>query len=491
MVRRKVEIDDVAIVGAGLAGLSVAYRLGASGRALSVYDARDGVGGRLGGATFACGGGVADLGAYSHSDAHVGVCGLADHLGVARTPIEIVRRRTHLGVTCEGKDEADAGARLLAALDEILPGLTREWPWGDAAARRQADIALRSVQVGGAPLHDWGLRTLLFEAMGARGFATMTAGLGSDAAFANVNAYDAISTLLWEAHPGQRHFRMRDGYGALADALVRRLGENVRLRLAHRLCAVARDEVGVQLTFRTQGRAVTRRARAVVLAVPRRPLETLARGGDVFGAAAAADFSAVEVASACKLFLRFDTSWWRAPHATMGAGAHGGEIIDAAYTDLPMRQCYFPPSAPDARGGVVMAAYADGAAYDFWAGFAPRAQASAGPAPERMIAAALAQLRALFPDASIPAPVESVFVDWGRAPHDGAWHAWRPGVRSWEVRERLRKPVADLPLFVCGEAFAQRQGWCEGALNNAEMMLERHFGLSRPDWARSQSPLEY
>ena len=47
---------------------------------------------------------------------------------------------------------------------------------------------------------------------------------------------------------------------------------------------------------------------------------------------------------------------------------------------------------------------------------------------------------------------------------------------------RLRKPVPDANVYVCGEAFSSNQGWAEGALNTAERMLEDHFGLKRPTW---------
>jgi hypothetical protein len=36
---------------------------------------------------------------------------------------------------------------------------------------------------------------------------------------------------------------------------------------------------------------------------------------------------------------------------------------------------------------------------------------------------------------------------------------------------------ADLPLYICGEAYSDAQGWVEGALQTADLMLAK-FGLS-------------
>ncbi len=37
-------------------------------------------------------------------------------------------------------------------------------------------------------------------------------------------------------------------------------------------------------------------------------------------------------------------------------------------------------------------------------------------------------------------------------------------------------------VYVCGEAYSIGQGWVEGALQTAELMLKEHFGLKRPDF---------
>ena len=84
-------------------------------------------------------------------------------------------------------------------------------------------------------------------------------------------------------------------------------------------------------------------------------------------------------------------------------------------------------------------------------------------------------------DADAPAPKGALFFDWGSDPYGAAWHGWAPHFKSWEVRPWMRQQNPGLDLFICGEAYAQRSGWVEGAINSAEKTLER-FGLKRPEW---------
>jgi len=39
-----------------------------------------------------------------------------------------------------------------------------------------------------------------------------------------------------------------------------------------------------------------------------------------------------------------------------------------------------------------------------------------------------------------------------------------------------------LPVHVCGEAYSQEQGWVEGALQTAEIMLTKYFSLPPRAW---------
>ena len=92
------------------------------------------------------------------------------------------------------------------------------------------------------------------------------------------------------------------------------------------------------------------------------------------------------------------------------------------------------------------------------------------------------ELRELHADARIPEPTSAYFTNWVQDPYGAAYHFWQVGAKSWEVMPRMRKPFRDANLYVCGSAWSTGQGWVYGALTQAELMLEEHFGLSRPKW---------
>jgi len=54
-------------------------------------------------------------------------------------------------------------------------------------------------------------------------------------------------------------------------------------------------------------------------------------------------------------------------------------------------------------------------------------------------------------------------------------HQWGLHARDNEVIEDLVNPFPD--LYTCGEAFSDYQGWVEGALRSADLVLKRGFDL--------------
>src|SRR5262249_38985363 len=85
----------------------------------------------------------------------------------------------------------------------------------------------------------------------------------------------------------------------------------------------------------------------------------------------------------------------------------------------------------------------------------------------------------LMHDLAVPAPIGAMFVDWSRDPYGAGWHAWSPSVDSAAARTEIRSPAK--ALYICGEAYAERHGWVEGALNSAETVVQL-LGAGRPSW---------
>ena len=80
------------------------------------------------------------------------------------------------------------------------------------------------------------------------------------------------------------------------------------------------------------------------------------------------------------------------------------------------------------------------------------------------------------------APLAARFQDWSADPYGGGWHYYARGHDGLEDSAAMLNPLPGRNLYVCGEAYSLDQGWVEGALERAEAVLQRHFGLSAPLW---------
>jgi lysine 2-monooxygenase len=90
----------------------------------------------------------------------------------------------------------------------------------------------------------------------------------------------------------------------------------------------------------------------------------------------------------------------------------------------------------------------------------------------------MADLPVLDPltDPFIP-PYAAVFRDWTQDPFGGGWHFWKIGFDSKQVMRRMQRPLPEASLYICGEAWSTQQGWVEGALETADIVLEEQLHL--------------
>jgi len=99
-------------------------------------------------------------------------------------------------------------------------------------------------------------------------------------------------------------------------------------------------------------------------------------------------------------------------------------------------------------------------------------------APRRMVDEIARQLQQMHGLDYTPRVKSAAFRDWGEDPYGGGWNSWNIGVRSWEVRDQITYPIPGTPLYICGEAYSDAQGWVEGALQTAEIMLGKFLASS-------------
>jgi hypothetical protein len=140
-----------------------------------------------------------------------------------------------------------------------------------------------------------------------------------------------------------------------------------------------------------------------------------------------------------------------------------------------------------ANGHGVLMMYCCGSSTSWWRGAA--AAAPSDSAGFQWLAADSPVVREVHREAQrvyaqdAPAPLAGCLQDWSAEPYGGAWHYWALGRDGGSLADEMVKPVADRELYVCGEAYAwPQQAWAEGAIERAEFMLQRHFGLAPPKW---------
>jgi monoamine oxidase len=348
-----------------------------------------------------------------------------------------------------------------ATLTKLAPQALDSIAAADVAAATQI---LRRIEIDGRALWRWPIGPLLERLWSPEQVRRARASHGCTSNFGAANAFDTLLTAAWEGAPGQSFYRFDGGAGRFACSLAEASPGVLRFT-HHRLIAIGRCGDTFVLSFSTPAGLRHIQAGLVILALPRLALSRIAFGDDIVGAAFHRDLAQIADVPAFKLFLEFDRRWWDELPFALKYGDLG-----AVFTQLAAQQNYFENSA---GRHWMLGVFADGENAGYWRslleadeGATPANGAPMGAAPVHLIAAAHRHLEVMY--GRVPAPRRGVYADWS-----AGWHAWRPGARSWEVRERLSQPNSNLPLFICGELLAEHAGWMESALNNAEEMLER------------------
>ena len=506
---------DVAVVGAGMSGLYSAWRLlgdapaGARPR-ITVFEGSHRVGGRLlsvtppGMPNTRC-----ELGGMRFRSRHVLVNELVKRFAIATEPMPVSEpdNIAYLrGQWLRQKELSDPGKipyhlraverdllpqnLLMVALKQIVPNCEALAGQDFAALQKE----MQTATFDGEPLHTLGFWNVLARILSPDAYAFVRDSGGYDCLVSNWSAADAIPFILADFGQGVSYSRFTDGFDRIPQRLaaeVQALGGQVQLGACLRSFDVLTGDDGqpqVRLRF-VDGSE--RRARRRVLAMPRRSLELLEPSGPVLAKSnhrVRALIESVEPIPLFKVFACYPYPWWQAVKVSSGR----------ALTDLPIRQCYYwgvePRDANTDGNAALLASYDDDLNVSFWAGLrrthAPQSAWPPGPhqathagqwqgyaAPPAMLAEVHRQLVQMHGVSYAPQPYAAAYRDWSEDPYGGGVNFWRIHARSWEVVPAIIHPEPAAPVYICGEAYSHEQGWVEGALQTAELMLTGHFGL--------------
>jgi monoamine oxidase len=420
---------DVVVLGAGIAGLAAAERLGATGRRVVVLEARDRIGGRI------------------HTVDDPGL-NLPVELGaefVHGRPPALVELIRETGLTLEAVSDdhrRGAGARPDRTGARRMPDIRASLPTLLEAGRAGPDCPVADlIREHGALLPPGELEGVIRYLEGFH--AADLSRMGTRALAENESAED---------DDGDSPHRIREGYGAL----VRRLADRwdharVDVRLGAVVTAIGWRAGSVRVAvLASDGGTEEVAAPRAVIALPLTVLKRLVVGG---GAGALEPrppgwvdaLGALEMGAALRVVIGFDDRWW-APD-----GKPGPTFVHGGPEPFPVWWSALPAYSPVLTG---------------WAG-GPRAAALTGRGEAALLRAALDSLASVFGRdvAELRSRSRLAYAhDWSADPFAGGAYSYG-GVGAIEARRALVEPVAGT-LFLAGEAVAQhgRNATVHGAL---------------------------
>ena len=477
--------NDVAIVGAGIAGTYIGDRLKRARPewSVAIFERTDRIGGRLRSVPIAGLDRPIELGGMRFMSSHRRVASIVDDFALPTHPFDRSdgQERAFLrGVLARGPGDPASGNNYRLGANERGRSAVELWQKGFERIvpnwqRLEHEDFVRLRAVGeylGRRVTDWSIGEVLRTSLSAEGWSYVRDAFGYDSGIRAFNATDFIEFLQSGGDPTAVAMTPDGGMESVPRSLAERFERaGGAIWLGHDVTSIEMTDGAVVLRF-SNGRSI--HAARIVVTAPVPALELLARTSPVlrhssFGQA----FVGVEGFPAMKLYLWYDQPWWRPTVSGI-----------RSVTDLPVRKVFYLDDRPDGPA-TLLAMYTDAIDVEPWLDLTDGTTDGA-PAPPAMLAEVQRCLREMHPDSAIPEPVGSALMHWGADPHEVGWHFWRGGVVSDEVLELAPQPEPSLPVYLAGEAFSRQQSWVEGALEAAEAALER---LLAPPSADSAAPL--
>jgi monoamine oxidase len=494
---------DVAIVGGGVSGAYTAWRLRSEAPQLRLrlFEMSDRIGGRLRSIAFPQAPHlVGEAGGMRFLESQKHVFPLVKTLGLPMRGYPITEPQDRLALRGRTFSYAEMGQPTKLYPYNIPPG--EQAPNSDfyirAVERIIPDVrrmtpdkwrAMRSTfRYKGRLLKDWAAWTLLSQVFSHEELAFIQDTGGYDDFILHGTALDQFDFIFLGDDESKPFFTIAGGYQKLPlmlAAQAMKLGAPIAMQ--SRLVSLALPErPGAPFTLAFEdrnGRSATVTAARVVLALPRHAIESIPESPARRDPHVAALLASVDPIPACKAFLLYPKPWWR------DLGIAGGRSV----TDMPARQLYalgaekerLPSESANGHGLLMM--YCDAATVEYWRELAPSAKPNAAGfswlAGDSQLASEMHREAGLVYATAPPKPLAACFQDWTAEPYGGAWHFWGAGKDSALLADRVMQPLPGRDLFICGEAYCQYEaGWVEGALERAETMLQRHFGLKPGKW---------
>jgi monoamine oxidase len=411
-----------------------------------------------------------------------------------------------------------SGVIIVNAIEQLIPGITKEGLTNEDRLKM-----CREAKFEGAPLYTLGFWNLLYRVISGEAYQFSLDSGGYNSTMVNWNAADAIPWFLADFGINPEYKGFKNGFQQVPITLANFFEEDGgEIRLNAKLEGFEFKNDLFELTI--DGEIIE--ASQLILAMPRRSLELLAPNAPKLQEIQSL-IGSVTPRPLFKVFTTYSSPWWRNAGYT-DKGTYIPLESGRTVTDLPIRQTYYWPNndGSPAKGGesMLLASYDDGSNIGFWDGLRPQRKKAwkkglshaelADPflgenddletadndglnqdwhqykAPRKMVEELSRQLKQIHDLDYTPMVKSASFRDWGEDPFGGGWNSWNIGVKSWEVKEKIVHPIDNCSLYICGEAYSDAQGWVEGALQTADMMLEQFIAIENETSVLDEAVLE-
>lgn len=484
---------DVAVVGGGISGLYSALRLKQAQphKKVTVFEALPHVGGRIQTGTFL--GGIFSLGYganviepdyQTHMHRFVQELGIplmrmeekdAPPLGKLHLDRLTAEERQYL---IEHSDLSPDVALLDFGLKKILGkqwDLDKDQPTNPGRDKQLKKLKLEATY-DGRPLYEQGIWTVFASALSHEAVEfCREKGSYYNMKNDNQNAADWIVLLLNKRLVGQPPYIPVGGMIGLIKATADKCSKlGIAIHLNHRLTSLhPEDKDRVRLKFDPESKeslATDWIADQVILAMPQAPLKKLA-------ASFPKQVNAL-LESVIPINLLLVSAALKNPPWDSSVSSDNAE-------NVPVRSAHFAHKMHENNPYGMAIFWCDGPWQQYWRsfvedkpgdyeGYQAAPQLNQNPRLKREIEK---QLQRIFVTKEPPAVAEWGIRDWGRQPFGAGVHFWKPGAQSYVVIQQLKafslsEHSSVKNVHICGEAFSERQGYCEGAIRTADRVVK-------------------
>jgi monoamine oxidase len=436
---------DVAVIGAGVAGLAAAGRLVEAGQSVIVLEARSRLGGRVHTVIDQSSGHPVELGAEFIQGKPKELLALIQSAGLELLQTPERHERFHEGDKQRFPDVEELVSRLLHGT-----GAEHDVPVAEIIRAQQARFSTREIEAITSYLE--GFHGADLERFGS-------------AALRENQAAE-------EADEGEM-FRLAGGYGQLVSQLARPLDSPLaEVRTGTVVSHLHWYPGTVEVEARSSDSQLRITADKTVIAVPLcslkgKPGEEGTLNFDPLPIGWRSALSALEMGLAHRIDLRFETAWWMAQDSRPPMFVHGKN------EPFPVWWTGSPPDAPFITG---------------WVG-GPRARAVSGRTIDQLIPLALQSASSIFgvSGETLARRLRSAHsYDWTSDPFSRGAYSYG-GIHAAAAKEALRQPVKNT-LFLSGEALSDqgRNATVSGALSSGLQTAALVLGTPWRDSAAKQ-----